>query len=384
MSLPKIWLSSPHIGTAEERLVHEAFETNWIAPLGPHVDAFERELAAVTGTAHAAVLSSGTAAIHLALIVLGVQPGDWVVCQSFTFAGTVNPVAYVGAVPVLVDSEPDSWNMDPAALRTAIEAGIARGRKPKAIIPVHLYGMPAKMGEIMSIAREFEIPVIEDAAEALGSTLDGQPCGGFGDLGVLSFNGNKIITTGGGGALLSDRPEWIARARFLSTQARDPKPHYEHSEIGFNYRLSNVLAAIGRGQLQVLADRVAARRANFERYRAFFEDQDGISLPSEPTPGSFSNRWLTTVLVDPERAGGLTAERLRLALGDANIEARPLWKPMHLQPVFAGAPYFGENVSEGLFDRGLCLPSGSNLREGDFERIFDVLSRVERVSPVKS
>lgn len=376
MTNAKIWLSSPHMGTAEETLVHDAFKTNWIAPLGPHVNAFEAELCAVTTMAHAAALSSGTAAIHLALVLLGVKPGDWVICQSFTFAGTLNPVAYVGATPVLVDSEPDTWNMDPVALRAAIRAGLARGIKAKAIIPVHLYGMPAKMSEILAIAREYGIPVIEDAAEALGSSIDGRPCGSFGDLAALSFNGNKIITTSGGGALLAERADWIETARFLATQARDAAPHYQHSQIGFNYRLSNVLAAIGRGQLTVLADRVAARRANFDRYASFFADRDGIGLLPEPRRGVVSNRWLTTILVDPARTGGVTGEQIRLALEAANIEARPLWKPMHLQPVFHGAPYFGDHLSERLFELGLCLPSGSNLTENQFERIFEALRGV--------
>ena len=376
MTSSKIWLSSPHMGVAEERLVHEAFRTNWIAPLGPHVDAFEAELASVTHMGHAAALSSGTAAIHLALITLGVERGDWVLCQSFTFAGTVNPVAYLGAIPVMIDSEADSWNMDPGALREAILTALGRGITPKAIMPVHLYGMPAKMAEIMAIGREFGIPVMEDAAEALGSSIDGEPCGSFGDLTALSFNGNKIITTSGGGALLSNRADWITQARFLATQARDPAPHYEHSQIGYNYRLSNVLAAIGRGQLQVLPDRVAARRANFDRYREFFLDHDGISLLDEPAAGIFSNRWLTTILIDPARTDGLTCETFRLALLDANIEARPLWKPMHLQPVFKSAPYFGDGLSEKLFGQGLCLPSGSNLTDEEFERIVDVIAGV--------
>jgi dTDP-4-amino-4,6-dideoxygalactose transaminase len=378
MTRSKIWLSSPHIGAVEESLVMDAFRSNWIAPLGPHVDAFEAELSAVTRTDHALALSSGTAALHLALVLLDVQPGDWVICQSFTFAGTINPVAYLGAIPVLVDSEPETWNIDPVALRAAIEAGLARGIRPKAIIPVHLYGMPAKMAEIMAIAREYDIPVIEDAAEALGSSIDGEPCGSFGDLAALSFNGNKIITTSGGGALLSDRKEWIDDARFLSTQARDPAPHYQHSRIGYNYRLSNVLAAIGRGQLQQLDSRVAARRANFERYRGFFADHEGISVLKEPSPSVLSNRWLTTITVDPTRTGGVTRETLRTVLGADNIEARPLWKPMHLQPVFESSPYFGDRVSDALFDQGLCLPSGSNLTTGDFDRIFEVLGSALR------
>ncbi len=374
MTSARIWLSPPHMGTSEAAFVQEVFESNWIAPLGPQVDAFEAELALATNTAHSAALSSGTAAIHLALIVLGVQRGDHVLCQSFTFAGTVNPVVYLGATPVMIDSEPETWNMDPEALREAIEELLRRGVRPKAIIAVHLYGMPAKMADITAIANEFNIPVIEDAAEALGSSIDGRPCGGFGDLATLSFNGNKIITTSGGGALVSNRGDWIARARFLATQARDPEAHYEHSQIGYNYRLSNVLAAIGRGQLQLLSKRVQSRRDNFARYRAFFESRDGVDLLPEP-PGMTSNRWLTTITVDPSRANGVTREDLRLTLSEANIEARPLWKPMHLQPVFKDSPYFGGGLSERLFHRGLCLPSGSNLTDSDFQRIFDVLAR---------
>jgi dTDP-4-amino-4,6-dideoxygalactose transaminase len=370
----KIHLSPPHLSGQEQGLVNDAFASNWIAPLGPHVDAFEEELAHVTGTTHAVALSSGTAAIHLALLVLGVGTGDWVICQSFTFSGTVNPVKYVGATPVFIDSEPESWNMDPNSLRDAIKSGIARGRKPKAIIPVHLYGMPAKMREIIGVAREYEIPVIEDAAEALGSSIGGQPCGSFGDLAILSFNGNKIITTSGGGALLSGRLDWSMKARFLATQARDAAPHYEHSVIGYNYRLSNVLAAIGRAQLAVIEDRVARRRNVFERYRHFFSQYEGVELLIEPSADVYSNRWLSTVLFDPSRTCGVTRENIRLALADDNIEARPLWKPMHLQPVFADAPYFGSGLSERLFADGLCLPSGSNLSDADFGRVLAVLS----------
>jgi len=369
---PKIWLSPPHIGAFEEEFVQDAFRSNWIAPLGPHVDGFESELCALTGRSKALALSSGTAALHLALIVLGVKPGDWVLCQSFTFAGTINPVVYQGATPVLIDSEPDTWNMDPGALREAIEEGLRRGVKVKAVIPVHLYGMPAKMAEILAIAREFEIPVVEDAAEALGSAINGEPCGGFGDLSVLSFNGNKIVTTSGGGALLSDNAAWIEEARFLSNQSRDAAPHYQHTRIGYNYRLSNILAAIGRGQLKLLSERVSARRANFERYRRFFEGVDGVSVLPEPA-SYFSNRWLTTILVDPSITHGIDREALRLALAAENIEARPLWKPMHLQPVFKDAPYFGDALSDRLFEQGLCLPSGSNLTEDEFGRIFESL-----------
>lgn len=376
MNPKRIWLSSPHMSGGEEAFVHDAFQSNWVAPLGPHVNAFETELCAATAMDHAVALSSGTAAIHLGLIELGVGVGDHVICQSFTFAGTLNPVVYLGAMPVLIDSEAETWNMDPAQLRVAIETDLARGIHPKAILPVHLYGMPAKIIEILEIAREYDIPVLEDAAEALGSTIGGRPCGSFGDMAALSFNGNKIITTSGGGALLSNRSDWITHARFLASQARDSAPHYQHSQIGYNYRLSNVLAAIGRGQLQVLAERVTARRMNFERYRQFFASVDGISLLNEPADDVCSNRWLTTIIVDPSKTGGLTRESLRNALNADDIESRPLWKPMHLQPVFENSPYFGDRLSERLFENGLCLPSGSNLTDSDFVRIFESLNRV--------
>ena len=329
----RIFLSPPHMGGQELEFVHQAFESNYIAPLGEHVDAFEQELCRVTGTSHAAALSSGTAAIHLALIILGVKQGDVVLCQSFTFAGSANPIIYLGAEPVFIDSEHETWNMDPELLKKAIQDCLARGKKPGAIIPVHLYGMPAKMQEIMAISREFDIPVIEDAAEALGSSLDDKPCGSLGDIGILSFNGNKIITTSGGGALLSDDPEVVQKARFLATQARDPAPHYQHSQVGYNYRMSNVLAAIGRGQIRVLEERIQARRNTHERYLAKLGNIPGISFLPEPK-GFISNRWLTTIVVNPEETGGVTREDIRLALERENIESRPLWKPMHLQPVF--------------------------------------------------
>ena len=356
--------------------VAEAFASNWVAPLGPHVDAFEAELALITQRTAVAALGSGTAAIHLALLLLDVRPGDIVLCQSLTFSGTANPIAYVGATPAFVDSESETWNMCPQALRTAIEHYRAKGVTPKAIIPVHLYGMPAKISAILAIAEEYGVPVIEDAAEALGSSFEGRPCGAFGLMSILSFNGNKIITTSGGGALLSNSRDLISRAKYLASQARQPQPHYEHTEIGYNYRLSNVLAGIGRGQLEVLESRVARRRANYQRYARFFSSRPGISLLSEPGPGVFSNRWLTTLQVDPRIAHGITREDLRLALEQANIESRPLWKPMHLQPVFRGCAYFGSDVGETLFRAGLCLPSGSNLSEQDFERIFTVLASV--------
>jgi len=375
----KIWLSSPHMGTEEQRFVKEAFDTNWIAPLGPHVNGFEADLEAYTGVAHAAALSSGTAALHLSLILLGVQPGDEVICQSFTFSASANPIAYQGAVPVFVDSERDTWNMSPEFLEEAIRDRMAKGKKPKAIVAVHLYGMPAKMEEINRIAAKYEIPVIEDAAEALGSRIHGKKCGTFGKLNILSFNGNKIITTSGGGALLSEDGELIKKSRFLATQARDEAPHYQHSHIGYNYRMSNVVAAIGRGQMVVLDERIAARRANYDRYEKFFGEinEKGYQVELLPEPeGFFSNRWLTTVVVDPNKNKGITREKVRLVLEVENIESRPLWKPMHLQPVFAEAAFYGDGTSAELFEQGLCLPSGSNLTSDDWMRIEVVLRSI--------
>lgn len=365
MAKEKIWLSSPHMSGREFEFVREAFDTNWISPVGPHIAAFERDLAAYTGSAHCAALSSGTAAIHLALIILGVKPGDEVICSSFTFSGSCNPITYVGARPVFVDSETTTWNMDPALLRTAIADRIAKtGKKPAAIIMVHLYGMPGKIDEIVRICEENDIPLVEDAAEALGSTFHGSKLGTFGDIGILSFNGNKIITTSGGGALLSDSAAVVERARFLATQARDPAPHYEHTVIGFNYRLSNVCAGIGRGQMTVLDQRVSERRAVYDFYLENLQKWKQIEFLKEPE-GSFSNRWLTTVLL-PEGDN----ERLRVSLEAENIESRPLWKPMHLQPVFRDCPYYGNGVSDNLFARGLCLPSGTNLTQGQKDRIL--------------
>ncbi len=370
---PKIWLSSPHIGTNELQYVNEAFATNWIAPLGPHVNAFEYGLQLETQTKHAAALSSGTSALHLALILLGVKVGDIVFCQSITFSASANPIAYQGAIPVFIDSELDTWNMDPLLLRTALEEAKINGKLPKAIIPVHLYGMPAKMNELLSIAKEYCVPVIEDAAEAIGSSIENKPCGSFGEFGVLSFNGNKIITTSGGGALISDNEEMIEKARFLATQARDVAPHYQHSHIGYNYRMSNVLAGIGRGQLEVLNDRVASRRNNFERYKQFFSKHNntGFNIQfQEEMNGHYSNRWLTCILVDPLKNKGLTREEIRLAMEAENIETRPLWKPMHQQPIFSSLKSYLNGVSDNLFENGLCLPSGSNLTEEEFSRIF--------------
>jgi dTDP-4-amino-4,6-dideoxygalactose transaminase len=311
--------------------------------------------------------------------LLDVNPGDAVICQSMTFSASANPIVYQGATPVFVDSEPETWNMSPAHLEEAIIDQLSKGKRPKAIIPVHLYGMPAKMDQIMTIAEKYGIPVIEDAAEALGSHIDGKMCGSFGQMGVLSFNGNKIITTSGGGALLSDNGEWIQKARFLATQARDNAPHYQHSQIGYNYRMSNVVAAIGRGQMEVLDERVKARRDNFFRYKAWFEkaNRKGYHIQFQPEPeGYFSNRWLTAIIIDPTQNKGITRETVRLAFEAKNIESRPLWKPMHLQPVFANAPFYGDGTSEKLFEDGLCLPSGSNLTESDFARIFEEMDEV--------
>lgn len=379
MYKPKIWLSSPHIGTNELKYVNEAFETNWIAPLGPHVIAFEKGLQEKTKINHAAALCSGTSAIHLALILLGVKTGDTIFCQSITFSASANPIAYQGAIPVFIDSELETWNMDPSLLRKALEEANLNGQLPKAIIPVHLYGMPAKMDEIIAIANEFGVPIIEDAAEALGSNINNKPCSSFGDFGVLSFNGNKIITTSGGGALISENAEMIEKARFLATQARDAAPHYQHSQIGYNYRMSNVLAGIGRGQLEVLSDRVAARRANFCRYKNYFSkwnDSDFDIRFQEEQEGYYSNRWLTCILVDPISNNGLTREEIRLTMEAENIETRPLWKPMHQQPVFKSAKNYLNGVSDKLFENGLCLPSGSNLTEEDFVRIFNCLDSI--------
>lgn len=377
----KIWLSCPHMDGREMQFVQNAFNSNWIAPLGPHVDGFEADLQQYLGTGYAAALSSGTAAIHLALIMLGVKQGDEVICQSMTFSASANPVVYQGAVPVFVDSERETWNICPQLMEEAIESRIRLGKKPKAIITVHLYGMPAKMDEIMEIAARYDIPVIEDAAEALGSGIRQRKCGTFGHFGILSFNGNKIITTSGGGALLSASETFIQKARFLATQARDAAPHYQHSETGYNYRMSNMLAAIGRGQMLVLNERVAARRANFERYREYFASLMDYDLQTEfqPEPeGWYSNRWLTILIIDPSRNRGITPEQVRLALEAQNIESRPVWKPMHLQPVFTGAPYYGNGFSNELFENGLCLPSGSNLTATDFERIFTTLDTIFR------
>lgn len=369
---PKIWLSSPHMGGNETKYVQEAFDANWIAPLGPNVNGLEQDIESYLKQSTAvAALSSGTAALHLGLLLLGVKAGDEVLCQSMTFSASANPIMYVGATPVFIDSEKDTWNLCPIALEEAIIDRIAKGKKPKAIIGVHLYGMPFKAAEIMAISQKYDIPVLEDSAEALGSTYKGQPCGTFGALAALSFNGNKIITTSGGGALVCTTPEQKEKAVFWATQSRDNAPHYQHSEIGYNYRMSNICAGIGRGQMEVLDLRVAQRRAVNTFYQEVFKDYKAVSVFKEPNTDYFSNHWLSTIVLNSfeER------EALRLALEKENIESRPLWKPMHLQPVFENYPYYGTKVSEALFEKGLCLPSGSNLTKSDLERIQQVLLR---------
>lgn len=365
----KIWLSSPHMGGNEQTYVNEAFQSNWIAPLGPNVDAFEKSIENFLGNdLKVAVLSSGTAAIHLALELVGVVAGDDVICQSFTFAASANPITYLGAKPVFVDSERETWNISPKLLEEAIVAGLAQGKKPKAIIAVHLYGMPYKVSEITAIAAKYNIPIIEDSAEALGSTYKEKPCGGLGDLGILSFNGNKIITTSGGGALVTKNIELKKKAVFLATQARDEAPHYQHTHVGYNYRMSNVLAGIGRGQMEVVNERVKARRGNFDYYVEKLGRLTEIIFLEEPI-GFYSNRWLSCILLPSYEI----REKIRIALLEENIESRPLWKPMHLQPVFMGCSQFVDGTSEDLFNRGLCLPSGSNLIKNDLDRVIEVI-----------
>lgn len=376
MNDKRIWLSLAHMGGQEQQFIQEAFDTNWVVPLGPNVDGFEKDLEQFLGeNKHIVALSAGTAAIHLGLIQLGVEPGDEVICQSFTFSASANPIKYLGANPIFVDSEPETWNMDPELLRVAIEDRITKtGKKPKAIIPVHLYGMPAKMDEIMAIANEFEIPVLEDAAEALGATYKGQKCGTFGEFACLSFNGNKMITTSGGGALVCRTGEEAKRTKFFATQARDNAPHYQHSHIGYNYRMSNICAGIGRGQMMVLEDHIARRREINGLYRELLKDVPGISFHTNPSEAFASNYWLTCIVVNPEVAG-FTLEDIRLAMDAANIETRPLWKPMHLQPVFANCVFYGDGTSERLFTDGLCLPSGPTLTDEDIERVAGVIRR---------
>jgi len=360
----------------EMKYISEAFNSNWIAPLGPNVDNFEKELAKYISVKSCAALSSGTAAIHLALIILGVKSGDEVICSSFTFAASANPIVYLGATPVFVDSEPETWNMDPVLLEEAIMDRIKIGKKPKAIIAVHLYGMPVKILEIKNIAAKYNIPLVEDAAEAIGSEYNNMKCGSFGDIGILSFNGNKIITTSGGGALVSNNKEIVDYARFLSTQAADKAVHYQHSQIGYNYRLSNILAGIGLGQLEVLDSRVESRRKIFLRYFETLSKIDGIKFLVEPDKNYKSNRWLTTIVIDPDLTDGKTREDIRLGLEKENIESRPLWKPLHIQPVFLSCPSYINDISYNLFVNGLCLPSSSSLSGDDLDRIIKCIMTI--------
>ena len=365
----KIWLSSPHMGGTERKYVTEAFDTNWVAPLGPNVNAFESAISTyLKQDVHVATLSSGTAGLHLGLILLGVTNGDEVLCQSMTFSASANPIVYQGATPIFIDSEPDTWNMCPTYLEKAINDRIKKGKKPKAIIAVHLYGMPYDVDAITAISKKYDIPVLEDSAEAFGSSYKGQKCGTFGDISILSFNGNKIITTSGGGALVTKNVSVRDKAIFLATQARDNAPHYEHSHIGYNYRMSNICAGIGRGQMQVLDAHVTLRREMHDFYVQLFEDTPGITVFAENTSERYSNHWLSCIVIDPVLAG-FTSTDLRLELEKSNIESRPLWKPMHLQPIFKTAPYYGSAISEHLFKNGLCLPSGSNLTLDDKNRI---------------
>ena len=364
----KIWLSSPHMGGNELSYINEAFDANWIAPLGPNVNNFEESIKTYLGNGvEVAALSSGTAALHLALILLGVSKDDEVICQSFTFAASANPIIYQGATPVFVDSEPDTWNICPKHLKLAIEDRIKKGKKPKAIIAVHLYGMPYKADALNEISKEYNIPIIEDSAEALGSTYKNKNCGTLGDISILSFNGNKIITTSGGGALVSKLPEHKEKAVFLATQARDQAPHYQHTQIGYNYRMSNISAGIGRGQMEVLDDHVNLRRRMNSFYKDLFSSIDDVTVFEEPNSDYYSNHWLSAIIIN--ETNGKSREGLRVYLETLNIESRPLWKPMHMQPVFSNAPFYGTNVAENLFKYGLCLPSGSNLGEHEISRI---------------
>ena len=373
----RIWLSLAHMGGREQEFIQEAFDTNWVVPLGPNVNAFEkalRDFLIENGEKQVVALSAGTAALHLGLILLGVGEGDEVICQSFTFSASANPIAYLGATPVFVDSEVDTWNMDPELLEEAIKDRLKKtGRLPKAIIPVHLYGMPGKLDAILEVARRYKIPVLEDSAEALGSEYKGKKCGTFGEYAALSFNGNKIITTSGGGALVCPSEERAKRALFYATQAREQAPHYQHEKIGYNYRMSNICAGIGRGQMFVLDEHIARRRVIHDLYVKLLAGVKGVKVMCQPEGGDFnSNYWLTCITVDPEEAG-FTREDVRLALDENNIESRPLWKPMHLQPVFKDAPFYGNGTSERLFEMGLCLPSGPTLTDEDIERVTKVI-----------
>jgi dTDP-4-amino-4,6-dideoxygalactose transaminase len=373
----KIWLSSPHMGGTEQHYIQQAFDTNWVAPLGPNVTGFEHDLEQYLGNeVQVGALSSGTAAIHLGLILLGVQAGDLVLCQSMTFSASANPILYVGATPIFVDSEPETWGLCPQAVALAIESSLQKRKKPKAIIAVHLFGVPYQIEALRKVANQYQIPILEDAASALGSSYKGQKCGTFGDIGIVSFNGNKIITTSGGGAIVTRTKEHKEKAIFYATQARDNAPHYQHSEIGYNYRMSNICAGIGRGQMEVLDEHVALRRQMHDFYVKVFAQIEGVDVFSTPNDDYFANYWLTAITIDATKTNGITPETLRLAFEAENIESRPLWKPMHLQPIFSNYPYYGTTVAEQLFKNGLCLPSGSNLTDTDRERIGAVIVSV--------
>ena len=381
MSKPKIWLSSPHMGGSEQKFVKDAFDTNWIAPLGPNINGFEDDLQTYLGeNSFVGVLSSGTAAIHLGLILLDVKAGDVVICQSMTFSASANPIVYLGATPVFIDSEPETWNLCPLALEEAIIDCINKKQKPKVIIAVHLYGVPYKIEEVRAVANRYEIAILEDSAEAVGSNYKGQKCGTFGDIGVLSFNGNKVITTSGGGAIVTRTKELKDKALFFATQSRDNAVHYQHSEIGYNYRLSNICAGIGRGQMEVLDSRVKSRRQMHVFYVNLFKDIFGVTVFTAPNEDYFPNYWLSSILINPELTNGLNREALRLAFLEDDIESRPLWKPMHMQPIFADYPYYGTTVAESLFENGLCLPSGSNLTDKERDRITEVVYRFFKIN----
>lgn len=377
MNNKKIWISPPHMGGNEQKYVQEAFDSNWMASEGANLDCFEQDLESYLGqNSFVGALNSGTAALHLGLVLLDVKSGDAVICQSMTFSASANPILYLGATPVFVDSEIDTWNLCPIALEEAIVDGMRKGCKPKAIIAVHLYGVPYKIDAIRAVANKYEIPILEDSAEALGSRYKGEKCGTFGDIGVFSFNGNKVITTSGGGAIITKTKALKDKALFLATQSRDEAPHYQHSEIGYNYRMSNISAGIGRGQLEVLEDRINSRRKMHAFYVDLFQDIPGVSVFTGPNKDYFSNYWLTAIIVEPELTNGIDRERIRLVFEAENIESRPLWKPMHLQPLFEKYSYYGTNVAETLFEKGLCLPSGSNLTDEDRARISDVITRL--------
>jgi dTDP-4-amino-4,6-dideoxygalactose transaminase len=374
MTKQKIWLSSPHMGGNEQKYVQEAFESNWVAPLGANVNGLENDLQDYLGqNSFVGALSSGTAAVHLGLILLGVKAGDEVICQSMTFSASANPILYLGATPVFVDSELDTWNLCPIALEEAILDRTIKGKKPKVIVAVHLYGVPYKIDEIREISEKYEIPILEDSAEAIGSSYKGQKCGTFGDIGVFSFNGNKVITTSGGGVIITKTKELKEKALFYATQSRDVAPHYQHSEIGYNYRMSNICAGIGRGQMEVLDHHIDLRRKMHAFYVDLFKEIPGISVFTAANEDCFANYWLSSILIDPKLTNGIDREAVRMAFEAENIESRPLWKPMHLQPIFAEYPYYGNNVAESLFEKGLCLPSGSNLTDKDRTRISEVI-----------